>query len=832
MKVKSTVCFVVFLMVFSVLVNAQTKSLGLNVPANMVENSKKAGAPFTKVELFNASSGNTPLAQPDIQQELTDFEVLTLQKERLNRFEKEKPEEMLFIIPDGQNGIIELELVQANIFADDFKVRLSSSDVAIEVETGTHYRGVVKNIPNSLASVSIFNGEIAATFSTPEKGNLVLNKVNGQLNSEQYILYADKDQVEPSEFTCGVQDVGPGYSKDQITANTVAGFAAKCTNIYFEVDNDVYQDKGGASQTVNYISSIFNEVATLYANEDLTVKISEIYLWDTSSPYTGTSSSAMLNKFQSYRKSFNGDLAQLISYKASGGIAVLDGLCHPYNSAKMSFASIGSSFRTIPNYSFTVMVVAHELGHLFGSHHTHACVWNGNNTAIDGCAGFVEGSCSNPGIPSGGGTIMSYCHLKSIGINFSLGFGTQPGNVIRNGVASASCLQTCTTDGGGGDNPPGGGGDNPPSGGCSDYEVTLSLIMDDFATETSWKIKDANGTTLHSGGPYKKGSKGTKMDETFCLKDGCFTFEIIDTYGDGMCCQYGRGSYLLKDSKGKTLASGGQFGFSDVKDFCFNDPGDGGNADCLEIDFNNFDVIPYGGVQDRGVFEIQENGKGLAIANNAWKAIEINYQVTPQTVVEFEFGSTLIAEIQGFGFDDNLSISSARSFKVYGFQNWGILDFDDYQSPGNWQKFKIPVGLYYSGNFKYLFFMADHDSGDQNGNALYRNIKIYEGDGCSNIVEELPANIKETVHFSGQLNIQPNPVSDILDLKISADILQKAKIAVFSTTGQLVKSLDWDLNQGLNHISIDVSHLHQGTYVLEVIGVHQKWNEKFVVVNH
>ncbi|MBL0102917.1 MAG: fibronectin type III domain-containing protein [Bacteroidetes bacterium] len=83
------------------------------------------------------------------------------------------------------------------------------------------------------------------------------------------------------------------------------------------------------------------------------------------------------------------------------------------------------------------------MGHLIGSRHTHACVWNGNSTAIDGCAGYVEGSCALPGNPSSGGTIMSYCHLTSVGMNLSLGFGPQPGNVIRNTVLNATCLHNC-----------------------------------------------------------------------------------------------------------------------------------------------------------------------------------------------------------------------------------------------------------------------------------------------------------------------------------------------------------------------------------------------------
>ena len=160
------------------------------------------------------------------------------------------------------------------------------------------------------------------------------------------------------------------------------------------------------------------------------------------SPYSGSDSYQLLNQFQSRRTSIEGDLGQLLSYKASGGIAVVDGLCERFTAYKLSFSSIGRSYKQVPNYSFTVMVMAHELGHLLGSQHTHACVWNNNGTALDGCAGYTEGNCSTPGVPSNGGTVMSYCHLTSAGINLTKGFGTQPGNLIRNKVATRTdqCL--------------------------------------------------------------------------------------------------------------------------------------------------------------------------------------------------------------------------------------------------------------------------------------------------------------------------------------------------------------------------------------------------------
>ena len=115
----------------------------------------------------------------------------------------------------------------------------------------------------------------------------------------------------------------------------------------------------------------------------------------------------------------------------------------------MAYSGINSSYNNVPTYSWSVMVVSHETGHNMGSSHTHNCSWNGDNTAIDGCgptAGYTEGSCPNAGLPAGGGTIMSYCHLiGGTGINLSFGFGPQPALRIRERVNAGSCLLQCGT---------------------------------------------------------------------------------------------------------------------------------------------------------------------------------------------------------------------------------------------------------------------------------------------------------------------------------------------------------------------------------------------------
>ncbi|GAA4114138.1 zinc-dependent metalloprotease family protein [Aquimarina addita] len=92
---------------------------------------------------------------------------------------------------------------------------------------------------------------------------------------------------------------------------------------------------------------------------------------------------------------------------------------------------------------------------------------------------------------------------------------------------------------------------------CTD--VDLSITLDDYPQETSWQITDSSNNVIASGGTYGSQPDGSTITVTECLDAGTYTFRIDDTYGDGICCSYGNGSYSLT-SNGTTLASGGQFG--------------------------------------------------------------------------------------------------------------------------------------------------------------------------------------------------------------------------------------------------------------------------------
>ncbi|MEO0734467.1 MAG: M12 family metallo-peptidase, partial [Bacteroidota bacterium] len=404
---------------------------------------------------------------------------------------------------------------------------------------------------------------------------LALGRVANQAKSaptSTYVLFPDRQLQKRNKFFCATPDSGVPYTAKELASP--GKNAGGCVDVFFEIDYDIYLDKGGINAAAQHLAANFNEVSVLYAAIDVDLKISEILVWDRTSPYGGTSSSALLTQFQSTRTSFNGDLAQLVSYQASGGIAVLNGLCHPFNSARMSFSSIRPTFAAVPTYSWSTMVIAHELGHLLGSQHTHACVWNGDNTAIDGCPGWTEGNCATPSLPVGGGTIMSYCHLRPVGINFLRGFGPQPSAVIQSRVAAAQdCVQAvCDTDddndGNDGDDNDEEDDDNPPAAACAEQTVYVNLVLDDFGMETTWRLRSEGGALVASGGPYPKKQKGRRVSDTVCVVDGCYIFEIRDSDYDGICCEYGNGSYELRDSSGNVLGGGGGFDTLDIVDFC------------------------------------------------------------------------------------------------------------------------------------------------------------------------------------------------------------------------------------------------------------------------
>ena len=95
-------------------------------------------------------------------------------------------------------------------------------------------------------------------------------------------------------------------------------------------------------------------------------------------------------------------------------------------------------------------------------------------------------------------------------------------------------------------------------------QITLELLTDDYAEETSWEFREIGGAVLDSGS-YNQSDDNTTFIETFgVVQDNCYEFEIFDSFGDGICCEFGEGFYTLTTDSADVIIDGGEFSSSEI----------------------------------------------------------------------------------------------------------------------------------------------------------------------------------------------------------------------------------------------------------------------------
>ncbi|HQU58209.1 MAG TPA: hypothetical protein PLU64_03415, partial [Saprospiraceae bacterium] len=244
-------------------------------PIELVNTFKEKGIPFEEHVLFSSSQ------QSDygLSRHLDKYDVLELDEEALTQLLYEKPAQLSLSLPmAGRSQPLELELVQVDPLAAGFSAVLASTGQPARVTTGLHYWGVLRGEEGSVVAISFFENEMMGLLSAKRLGNLVLGPLESGRSSNQYILYDDRKVLQELGFDCATSDEGPEYRPEQLEMPIDYRGPGDCVRIYLEVDNDIFQNKGGASGTTNYITGLFNEVTALYANENISVTLSELYL--------------------------------------------------------------------------------------------------------------------------------------------------------------------------------------------------------------------------------------------------------------------------------------------------------------------------------------------------------------------------------------------------------------------------------------------------------------------------------------------------------------------------------------------------------------------------
>jgi len=274
----------------------------------------------------------------------------------------------------------------------------------------------------------------------------------------------------PLEFLLGQKPQPPAGAPG--TSDIFGGIGNAITTLHnailaVDTDNELLFNKFGDNTTTatNFIASLIAQMDVMY-NRDLLIQLVQgtTFLRVGNSndgdhfnddPWTQTGSGAnpnQLNEVSNYWSTTNAGIPRAVVAMLSGkgssngasGIAwVPSSLCSTFTGVSFSQVFLSG---TSPSFG-DVLVVGHEIGHNFGSPHTHCY-----NPPIDTCyngeaaQGCYAGAQSCPaastinGVTNVKGTLMSYCHLLG-GCTSSLVF--HPTTVARLQPIIQAAVNTC-----------------------------------------------------------------------------------------------------------------------------------------------------------------------------------------------------------------------------------------------------------------------------------------------------------------------------------------------------------------------------------------------------
>ncbi len=419
---------------------------------------------------------------------------------------------------------------------------------------------------------------------------------------------------------------------------------------------------------------------------------------------------------------------------------------------------------------------------------------------------------------------------------------------------------------------------------CNGTNVTLTIVLDNYPEETSWTLTNSSGATVASGGTYGSLPDGSTFTESWCLPDDCYDFTINDSYGDGICCSYGNGSYDVSDDSGNTLASGGSFGSSETTNFCVGggggpvlgctdsgahnyDPnatqddgscetcgdgtqngdetgtdcggalcapcGGGGGCTDTDINFNNFDSS--WGIWNDGGSDCRRSANDAAYAYSGNRCVRLRDNTSSSVMTT-----------------DNLNLSGYEEVTVdftylgvsmeYGEDFWLQVSLDggaSYQTLITWAR-----GTDFSNNvreFETVVITGTFTSSTRfrfrcdasaNGDRVY--IDDVDLTGCVNgssrtITEEQVAEKIETPEAFDIVNVYPNPANEFVTLAFNSQVETAADLYLVDLSGKRVMMQTITTVIGEQELRIDVNQYPTGIYFLHMVTEDHRVTKKLII---
>ncbi|WP_223786960.1 DUF4932 domain-containing protein [Marinicella meishanensis] len=125
---------------------------------------------------------------------------------------------------------------------------------------------------------------------------------------------------------------------------------------------------------------------------------------------------------------------------------------------------------------------------------------------------------------------------------------------------------------------------------------------------------------------------------------------------------------------------------------------------------------------------VKAGGTMLKIWGNSWKKLPMNYNVTANTELEFQFRSTLSeVEFAGVGFIMNgqTNMSPSRFWQLHGTQSWGNQQHNDYSGTA-YKTYTINAGEQFTGQISHVVFVSNKDVQPVAHNVVFQSPSLSE----------------------------------------------------------------------------------------------------------
>lgn len=323
-----------------------------------------------------------------------------------------------FVIDQGYTASLDLHRIQPFNAQTVFVAGTAAGDRPLATPQVALFAGTVLGRPGSAVFLGVSTTGVNGYIRLGDTMRVLSSGPQSAESNRGRALIADLasiDQGRGNSWTCGTSEIvsTPASLMAGTTTFDSAGLAGtKICNVAIDCDYQFYLQMGGnEAAAIDYVTTLVGAVSSIYERDvRVTLRLSYARVWTTEDPYRTCGFNGLL----SFQSQFNPTgPAPHLKYKFSGcggaGAAYGTLVCPAtdLSGTPVAAARVQGYFPyplAQSDSTWDVYVVAHEIGHIFGSPHTHCY-----DPPIDRCISG-EGLCYDGEVVCTPGSIMSYCN--------------------------------------------------------------------------------------------------------------------------------------------------------------------------------------------------------------------------------------------------------------------------------------------------------------------------------------------------------------------------------------------------------------------------------------